>query len=178
MEHRKLGRTDLELSVLGFGGAPLGDEYGTIDPGEGERAVHEAIDRGINFFDVAPYYGRTLAEERMGKALAGKRDQIVLSTKCCRYDIDGFDFSYERVLSSIDESLQRLRTDHVDILIVHDIEFGDRRQVMEEAIPAARKVQESGKARYVGISGLPLKVLRDVAAAAPVDLILSTPAAT
>ncbi len=173
MEYRLLGSTDLKVSILGFGGAPLGNVYGTVDTKEGERAVHLAIDCGINYFDVAPYYGETLAEERLGQALDGRREKVVLSSKCCRYGLDNFDFSAERVERSIDESLQRLRTDHLDLFIVHDIEFGDRRQVIEEAIPAAQRVKQSGKARYVGISGLPPKFLRSVAAKAPVDVILS-----
>jgi L-galactose dehydrogenase len=173
MEYRQLGKTDLNVSILGYGASPLGNEFGEIEVAEGQRAVDFAIDHGINYFDVAPYYGRTLAEERLGAALEGKRDKIVLATKCCRYDFDGFDFSAKRVEESIDESLQRLKTDYVDLYQIHDIEFGDRRQVIEEAIPAARKVQQSGKARYVGITGLPLKMLRDVAAEVPVDAILS-----
>ena len=173
MEYRQLGKTDLKVSILGYGASPLGNEFGGIEVAEGQRAVDFAIDNGINYFDVAPYYGRKLAEERLGAALEGKRDKVVLATKCCRYDMDGFDFSAKRVEESIDESLQRLRTDYVDLYQIHDIEFGDRRQIIEETLPAARKVQESGKARYVGITGLPLKMLRDVAAEAPVDMILS-----
>ena len=173
MEYRQLGKTDLNVSILGYGASPLGNEFGEIEVAEGHRAVDFAIENGINYFDVAPYYGRKLAEERLGAALEGKRDKVVLATKCCRYDMDGFDFSAKRVEESIDESLQRLRTDHVDLYQIHDIEFGDRRQVIEETVPAARKVRESGKARYVGITGLPLKMLRDVAAEAPVDTILS-----
>lgn len=173
MQYRKLGRTDLEISILGFGASPLGNEFGAIDMAEGERAVHFAIDNGINYFDVAPYYGRTLAEERLGKALEGRRERIVLATKCCRYDADGFDFSARRVKADIDGSLQRLRTGYVDLLQIHDIEFGDCRQIIEETIPAAREVQRSGKARYIGITGFPPKILRDVASQAPVDAILS-----
>jgi L-galactose dehydrogenase len=173
MEHRILGKTDLKVSILGFGGAPLGNDYGTVDPSEGERAVHLAIDQGINYFDVAPYYGKTLAEERLGAALKGRRDRVVLSSKCCRYGLDDFDFSAKRVERSIDESLQRLQTDHLDLLIIHDIEFGDRRQIIEETIPAAHQVKKSGKTRYVGISGLPPKFLRSVASEAAVDVILS-----
>ena len=109
----------------------------------------------------------------MGQALKGHRDKVILATKCCRYDLDEFDFSAKRVESSIDESLRRLRTDYVDLYQIHDIEFGDRRQIIEEAIPAARRVQQSGKARYIGISGLQLDMLREVAAVAPVDSILS-----
>ncbi len=173
MQHRKLGNTDLQVSVLGFGASPLGEEFGAIDAAEGERAVHHAIGCGINFFDTAPFYGRTLSEDRLGHALGGRRDKVILATKCCRYDLEEFDFSAKRVESSIDESLRRLRTDYVDLYQIHDIEFGDRRQIIEETIPAARRVRQSGKARYIGISGLQLDMLREVAAAAPVDSILS-----
>jgi L-galactose dehydrogenase len=173
MQYRTLGKTDLKVSILGFGGATFGDVYGTLDPAEGERAVHAAIDQGINYFDVAPYYGLTLAEERLGQCLEGRRDKVILSSKCCRYGLDDFDFSAKRVEQSIDESLKRLRASYLDLYIIHDVEFGDRRQVIEEAVPAARRVQQSGKARYVGISGLPPRFLRSVAAEAPVDAILS-----
>ena len=173
MEYRTLGNTGLRLSVLGFGAAPLGNEYGNLAATEGEGAVHAAIDHGINFFDTSPYYGRTLSEARLGAALSGKRDKVVLCTKCGRYDKELFDFSASRVTASIDESLRRLRTDHVDMFIAHDIEFGDREQVVNEAIPAMRKLQGTGKARFIGISGLPLKLLAEVAERAQVDFVLS-----
>lgn len=173
MEYRKLGSTDLEVSVLGYGASPLGNEFEEIDVREGDRAVHMAIDQGINFFDTSPYYGRTLSEERLGRALGARRKNIVLATKCGRYDMDAFDFSAERVRSSIDESLRRLRTDYVDIYQMHDIEFVDREQVINEALPVARELQRAGKCRYVGITALPLGILRDVAERAEVDSILS-----
>jgi L-galactose dehydrogenase len=173
MEYRNLGHTDLRLSVLGFGSSPLGGAFGNLDPAEGTRAVHLAVDRGINFFDSSPYYGQTLAETRLGEALKGRRQKIVLATKCGRYGVDDFDFSARRVVSSIDESLRRLQTDHVDLFQVHDLEFGDAQQIIEETLPAMRLLQQQGKARFVGITGYPLKVLRQVAEAAPVDSILS-----
>ena len=173
MEYRTLGKTGARVSVIGFGASPLGDVFGRTDEAEGIRAVHYAIDHGINYFDVAPMYGVTLAESRLGKALKGKRHNVFLATKCCRYDTDKFDFSYNRVIESIDESLLRLGTDYVDLYQVHDIEFGDRRRVLEEAIPAARKVQQMGKARFVGITGLPVRYLRFIAEQAEVDTILS-----
>jgi L-galactose dehydrogenase len=173
MEYRKLGHTDLRLSVLGFGSSPLGGAFGNLDPAEGTRAVHLAVDRGINFFDSSPYYGQTLAETRLGEALKGRRQKIVLATKCGRYGVDDFDFSARRVASSIDESLRRLQTDYVDLFQVHDLEFGDAQQIIEETLPAMRLLQQQGKARFVGITGYPLKVLRQVAEAAPVDSILS-----
>ena len=173
MQYRMLGKTDMRVSVVGYGASPLGNEFGEADEAESVRAVHAAIDLGINYFDVAPYYGRTLAEERLGRALDGKRDLVFLATKCGRYDVDVFDFSAERVTQSIDESLARLRTDYVDLLQLHDIEFGDRKQIVQETFPALRKIQGSGKCRYVGITGLNLKILRDVARRAEVDTILS-----
>jgi L-galactose dehydrogenase len=173
MEYRKLGKTDMHLSVIGFGASPLGDVFDVTDEQEGFRAVHTAIDAGINFFDVAPFYGDTLAETRLGNALSGKRNEIFLATKCCRYGNGIFDFSYQRVLTSIDESLRRLKTDYVDLLQVHDIEFGDRKQVLEEAIPAALEAKKQGKARYVGFSGLPVRYLAQIARQVAVDTVLS-----
>ena len=173
MQYRKLGRTDLRVSVLGFGTAPLGNVYGTTEPSEGKRAVHFAIEHGINFFDSSPYYGLTLSEERLGQALVGWRDKVILATKCGRYGLDNFDFSAARVTASIDESLRRLRTDYIDLFQAHDIEFGNVDQVIHETIPAMRKIQEQGKARYIGITGYPVKTLARIAEAVPVDTILS-----
>jgi L-galactose dehydrogenase len=173
MRYKKLGRTGLNVSVIGFGAAPLGNEFGAIDEAEAGRAVAFAIDNGINLFDSSPYYGRTLSETRLGKALEGRRQEIVLASKCGRYDTDQFDFSAARVSSSVEQSLQRLRTDHLDILTAHDIEFGDREQVIHETIPAMRRLQEQGKVRFIGISALPLKLLADVASRGKVDTIIT-----
>ena len=96
MRYRRLGQTDLELSILGFGASPLGNVFSVVDPAESTRAIHQAIDWGINFFDVSPYYGVTLAEQRLGTALAGKRNEVILTTKCGRYGADDFDFSARR----------------------------------------------------------------------------------
>lgn len=173
MRYRTIANTGIDVAVIGFGGATLGNEFNPMEYADAERLVHLAIDRGINFFDTSPYYGRTLSEERMGRALEGKRDQVALSTKLGRYDKASFNFSAARVKTSIDESLTRLRTDHVDLLIAHDIEFCDREQIVHETIPAMRKLQSAGKAKKIGISGLPLKILADVAVRAKVDFVLS-----
>ena len=173
MDYRKLGKTDLNLSLIGFGGAALGGVFGNFDPGEGMRAVHLAVDSGINFFDTSPYYGITLAETRLGAALVGRRERVILATKCGRYGMDEFDFSAKRVTASMDESLRRLHTDYVDLLQVHDLEFGDARQVIDETLPALRRLQQQGKARYIGITGYPPKLLRRIAEGAPVDSILT-----
>jgi L-galactose dehydrogenase len=170
---RQLGQTSLRLSTIGFGASPLGNVFGPTDPEEAVAAVHFAIDQGINFFDVSPYYGRTVAETRLGDALRGRREEIVLATKCGRYGADEFDFSAKRISRSLDESLGRLRTDHVDLLQAHDVEFGDPRRIVEETIPAMRALQRAGKTRYVGISGYSLPVLIAIAEQAPLDSILT-----
>lgn len=176
MRYEMLGNTGLRVSVLGFGAAPLGQEYGAVSVAEGNRAVAAAIDEGINLFDVSPYYGRTLAEERLGEALAGRREKVVLVTKVGRYGLDlpdGFDFSAARVARSIDESLKRLRTDVIDLYLAHDIEFGDREVILGETIPMMKRLQAQGKVRYIGVSGFPLEYLREVAEVAGVDAVLS-----
>src|SRR5271163_3022707 len=173
MQYRTLGKTDLLISVIGFGASPLGDLFGPVNPSEGLRAVHLAIDEGINFFDVSPYYGHTLAEGRLGIALEGKRAKVILATKCGRYGNAHFDFSAERIRRTVDESLARLKTDYVDLLQAHDVEFGDIDQVIYETIPAMRRLQMEGKAHYIGISGYPLKTLIKIARATQIDSILS-----
>jgi L-galactose dehydrogenase len=173
MDYRRLGRTDLSLPAIGFGTSTLGNAFGDIDPAEGTRAVHQALESGINFFDSSPYYGITLSETRLGEALEGRRDRAIIATKCGRYGFDAFDFSARRVTASIDESLRRLRTDYIDLFQAHDVEFGDVQQIIHETVPALRKLQQQGKARYIGITGYPPKVLRRIAEAVPVDSILS-----
>src|SRR5271163_3122618 len=163
MRYRKLGQTDLEVSVLGFGASPLGNVFSVTDPLESTRAIHKAIDLGINFFDVSPYYGVTLAEQRLGLALTGRRNEIILATKCGRYGVDDFDFSAAAVEAGVDASLARLKTDYVDLLQVHDVEFGDVQQIVNETLPALRKMQKAGIARYIGITGYSLKTLARIA---------------
>lgn len=173
MQYRRLGRTDMDVSILSFGASPLGNVFEEANEQEGTRAVHYALDHGVNLFDVAPFYGSGLAEERLGKALKGKRNNIYLATKCGRYGMEDFDFSYDRILTSIDQSLTRLQTDYVDIFQIHDIEFGNEQQLLNETIPAVRKVKEMGKARYIGITGLPVRYLAHIARQADLDTVLS-----
>jgi L-galactose dehydrogenase len=173
MDYRKLGQTDLNLSLVGFGSSPLGNAFGDIDPAEATRAVHFAVDSGINFFDCSPYYGLTLAETRLGTALAGRRERVVLATKCGRYGVDEFDFSAKRVIASMEQSLRRLQTDYIDLFQVHDAEFGDMQQIIDETLPALRQLQQQGKARYIGITGYPPKLLKRIAEVTPVDSILT-----
>ena len=176
MKYRPLGRTGLEVSVLGFGGSSLGSAFREIDEAEGIRTVHVALDHGINLIDTAPYYGLTKAETVLGKALREiPREKYYLATKVGRYGYQekDFDFSAARVTASIDESLARLHVDHVDFIQVHDMEFGSVDQIVEETIPALRKAQEQGKARFVGITCLPLPLFRRVMDRVEVDQIQS-----
>jgi L-galactose dehydrogenase len=161
---------------MGFGCAPLGDEYGATRDDEAERIVREAIDAGINIFDTSPYYGRTLSESRLGAALEGRRGEVVLATKGGRFDAaleTGFDFSTANIIAMCEASLRRLRTDYLDIYQLHDIEFAPGNIIFEEAIPALYKLREQGKVRWIGVTGYPLRLLKSVIEAAELDVTLS-----
>lgn len=176
MNYRKLGRTGLNVSVLGYGASSLGGVFRDTDDSAGIRSVHVALDHGINFIDVSPYYGKTRAETVLGKALKGVvRDRYILATKVGQYGDGEFDFSAERVVRSLDESCARLGVDHIDILQCHDVEFADQSQIVNETIPALLKLKQAGRIGHVGITALPLKVLVDVVRASgdAVETILS-----
>ncbi len=174
MQYRQLGNTDMRVSVVGYGASPLGSVFRRISEADGIRAVHAALDHGINFIDVSPYYGDTVAETVLGKALKSvARDRYYLATKVGRYGENSFDFSAERVTASVDESCQRLGVDTLDLIQCHDIEFVSLDQIIHETLPALRQLQASGKVRYVGITGLPLSVFETVIAETAVDTVLS-----
>ena len=176
MHYRTLGATGVKVSALAYGGSSLGSAFRSIDEAEGIRSVHVALDHGINLIDTAPYYGATTAETVLGKALKGvARDRYVLATKVARYgpQLADFDFSAARVTRSVDESLARLGVDHVDFIQVHDMEFGNLDQIVNETIPALRRVQAAGKARFVGISCLPVRLFKQVLDRVAVDQIQS-----
>lgn len=176
MEFRTLGRTGLSVSALSLGASPFGGVFGEVGYEDCKRCLDMALDAGINLIDCSPYYGRTKAETMLGRTLQGvTRDRYFLATKVGRYGAQApdFDFSAQRVTRSVDESLARLGTEYVDIIQCHDIEFGGLNQIVEETLPALRAVVQAGKARFVGITGLPLKVFREVIARVEVDTILS-----
>lgn len=176
MKYHPLGQTGLNVSAIAFGGSSLGSVFRPTDEQTGIRAVHVAIDHGINLIDTAPYYGDTRAETVLGKALKEiPRERYLLATKVARYgpEISDFDFSAERVTRSVDESLGRLGVDVIDFIQVHDIEFGNIDQIVEETIPALRRVQQAGKVRFVGISGLHLRLFEEVMDRVEVDQVQS-----
>src|SRR5450755_501278 len=109
-----------------------------------------ALECGINFIDTSPYYGRGMSEVLLGVALRDvPRDSYILGTKLGRYDAAHFDFSARRVVESVDVSLHRMGVEHLDIMVCHDIEFVDMGQIVEETLPALRKLQRHGKLRFV-----------------------------
>ena len=174
MEKRTLGNTGLDLSVLSFGASSLGAEFRKIDLNEAIKSVHVALDHGMNLIDSSPYYGRGLSESLLGFALDGiPRDSYYLCTKLGRYAPAHFDYSAKRVRESVDISLERMRTDHLDIILCHDIEFVDMKQIWEETIPELQKIKREGKVKFIGVSGYPMKIFREAAANSEIDVVLS-----
>jgi aryl-alcohol dehydrogenase-like predicted oxidoreductase len=174
MEYRELGKTGLKLPVLSFGASSLGQEFRNVDLDEALRAVHAALDVGMNFIDTSPFYGRGMSEVLLGVALRDvPRDRYILGTKLGRYDRAHFDFSARRAAESVDVSLHRMGVEYLDICLCHDIEFVEMSQVVEETIPALRRAQEQGKVRFVGISGYPMKIFRYVLERTDLDVVLS-----
>src|SRR6476620_3546890 len=174
MEHRVLGKTGLKLPILSFGASSLGQEFRSVAVDEALRSVHIALDCGLNFIDTSPFYGRGMSEVLLGVALRDvPRDSYTLCTKLGRYDLQHFDFSAKRVAESVDVSLHRLGTDHLDIMLCHDIEFVPMQQIVDETIPALRKIQQQGKVRFIGFSGYPQKIFRFICDQTHVDCVLS-----
>jgi len=174
MQTRRLGKTDLDLPILSFGASSLGQEFRSVKLDEALESVRVALDCGLNFIDTSPFYGRGMSEVLLGIALRGiPRESYTLCTKLGRYDLAHFDFSAKRVAESVDVSLHRLGTDHLDIILCHDIEFVPMQQIVDETIPALRKIQQAGKVRYIGFSGYPMKVFRFVLDQTDADCVLS-----
>lgn len=176
MNFRPLGQTGLKVSIVALGASPLGGVFGAVEEKGCRDCVHAALDAGVNFIDVSPYYGLTKAETMLGKCLKGvPRESYYLATKVGRYgpEIKDFDFSADRVARSVEESLTRLGVEYVDLIQCHDIEFGSYDQVVQETIPALFRLRDQGKVRFVGVTGLPLKAFKTVVESTTIDTILS-----
>jgi L-galactose dehydrogenase len=174
LEKRKLGRTAIEVTSLGFGASSIGAEFGQFDIAKSLDAVRTAVDAGINLIDTAAYYGRGMSEVLLGQILpAYRRDSLVVSTKLGRYAPKHFDFSAKRVAESIDVSLERMRLDYLDLVFCHDIEYADVQQVIDETLPALRRQVEKGKVRYVGISGYPMRNFQRVIPTGLLDCVIT-----
>ena len=160
MEYSVLGRTGLRVSRAGFGGGGIGQVWGHTTREESVRAVHRALDLGINYFDVAPAYGDGEAEEVLGIALKGRREEAVVGTKV-KVPIDNTDSVSAAVSRSVDASLRRLKMDSVELLHVHNRftlrrgEFSDSLtadDVLGPVLEAYRNVQKAGKTQFIGLS--------------------------
>jgi L-galactose dehydrogenase len=171
---RQLGRTDLQLTNLTFGASSLGAEFRKVDINEALRCVHVALDSGMNLIDTSPFYGRGMSEVLLGQVLPEiDRSRYYLCSKLGRYSGQHFDFSARRVAESVDISLERMRVDHLDIMLCHDLEFVEMSQIVEETLPALRKQVELGKVRYIGVSGYPMKMFKYILSRTAVDVILT-----
>ena len=174
MRFRPLGRTGLDLSWLSFGASSLGAEFRGVDINEAMQSVRVALDLGMNFIDTSPFYGRGMSEVLLGIALRDvPRDKYLLGTKLGRYDAAHFDFSAKRVVESVDVSLHRLGVDYFDVMLCHDIEFVDMQQIVDETLPALRKIRDAGKVRFIGVSGYPMNLFRYILDRTDLDVVLS-----
>ncbi|WP_149193147.1 aldo/keto reductase [Luteimonas suaedae] len=198
LPRRRVAGGPVAPTVLGFGGAPIGNLYAPVDAAEAEAAVAAALASGVRYFDTAPYYGYGLGEARLGDALAGQvRAELVISTKAGRriedeataqgrdgFAVAGrravFDYGRDGVLRAFEASLRRLRTDYVDILLLHDIgrlTHGDRhpevlRQALEEALPAMAELKASGACRAIGLGVNEEDVCLEVLPRFPLDCVM------
>lgn len=170
-ERRPLGTTGLQVSPVSFGTGPLGEMFGPLDENEAVRLVHEVIDRGINFIDTSIYYGS--AEERLGKALGSRRDDVILGTKAGRTGIDDFDYSPKAIRQNVEQSLRLLRTDHVDVLQLHDIEFVPLEGPLGDGIAELQKLKDEGKTRFIGVSGYPIATMKRAMLETEIDVELT-----
>ena len=171
MEYRQFGKTGLTISAIGFGCWEIGGTYGQIDEAQFRRAVPQAIEKGINCFDTAEAYGMGVSEEALAQALGSRRSDVCLVTKFgVGYDEmpNRRDSSRARVLASIDKSLQRLRTDHVDVYLVH---WPDPLTPLDETMQALDDIVKQGKARYIGVSNFRLGQIQDCMRLRRIDVV-------
>lgn len=163
MKTRPLGNSGIDVPILSFGASSLGAEFRSITLDEAMRSTRTALDLGMNFIDTSPYYGRGMSEIMLGLGLKNvPRDSYLMCTKLGRYSDRHFDFSARRVEESVHVSLQRLGTDHLDVLLLHDVEFVPLPQIWQETLPAVLKLKQQGKVRAIGFSCYPLKTFNQV----------------
>ncbi|MGI6148737.1 MAG: aldo/keto reductase [Firmicutes bacterium] len=160
MIYRQLGKTDLKVSVLGYGCWAAGNQWDDSSDEASIRAIQTAIDLGINFFDVAPVYGYGHAEQVLGRAIAGRRDKVYIATKCgLTWDDNGRTYrnlTRENILREIDESLRRLNVDYVDLYQVH---WPDPNVPIEETFTTLEELKRSGKVRYIGVTNFSISLI-------------------
>ena len=158
MEHRRLGNSGLRVPVLSFGTATFGgsndffNAWGATDAGGASRLIDICLDRGVSMFDSADVYSDGLAEEILGKAIKGKRDRLLISTKVTFPTGEGaneYGSSRQHLMVAVERSLKRLDTDHIDLLQLHGQDYNTP---VEETLSTLDQFVRSGKVRYVGCS--------------------------
>ena len=159
MQYNEIGKTGMKVANLAFGASSLGGVFHDIKEQEAIEAVYTAVDGGLNFIDVSPYYGHYKAETVLGKALKNiDRAKYYLSTKVGRYGKDGvntWDYSAKRAKESVYESMERLNIDYIDLINVHDVEFcTDLNIIANETLPARHELKKEGVVKHVGITDL------------------------
>ncbi len=176
MEQRQLGTSGLTVSALGLGCMGMSAFYGTTDTDESIAALHRAIELGINFFDTAELYGPNTNEELLGRAFAGRRDEVVIATKFgVKWNADGpagrpRDGTPENVRQSLEGSLRRLNTDRVDLYYQHRM---DPDTPIEETVGALAELVQEGKIRHIGLSEAAPETIRRAHAVHPIAAVQS-----
>jgi L-galactose dehydrogenase len=179
MQYDALGKTGMKVSRLSFGASALGGVYGPVTESEAIKAVHAALDCGINYFDVAPAYGGTASEAVLGKALRGvSRDRYYLSTKVGKYTRPGaygedtLDYSRGRIRASLDESARRLGTDYFDIIHIHDIEYQARKHTewaLHEGYNSVLELKREGRIGALSFGIYPMDLWKRIFSSVDVD---------
>jgi aryl-alcohol dehydrogenase-like predicted oxidoreductase len=182
MQYNLLGKTGLKVSKLSFGASSLGAVFRPVDESEAIKAVHAALDCGINYFDVAPAYGGTLSETVLGKALRGiPRSRYFLSTKVGKYTKPGsygedtLDYSRTRIRASLDESAGRLGVDYFDIIHIHDIEYQGRKHTewaLTEGYATLQELKREGRIGGVSFGIYPMDLWKRIFASLDIDAAL------
>src|ERR1041384_2387615 len=175
MQSREFGSTGVHGSPITLGSWPMsGDRYGKIDDSEAVKTIRSALEHGITSFDTAPGYGSGHAEETLGKALEGRRDQAIVTTKCgivprsSHSGQPGRDSSRASILKEIDDSLRRLKTDHLDVYLVH---WPDPETPLEETMAVMDEIQQAGKTRLVGVSNFDVALLEESRKLRKIDVL-------
>ena len=174
MDKRKLGTQGLEASALGLGCMGMSEFYGTTDEGEATATIHRALELGVDFLDTADMYGRGANEQLVGKAIADRRDRVVLATKFGNMRNDDGSREVrgdpEYVRQACEASLRRLGLDHVDLYYQHRVDF---RVPIEETVGAMAELVDAGKVRYLGLSEASPETIRRAHAVHPISALQS-----
>ena len=175
MEYQEIGRTGLRVSRLSLGGAQFGQQYGPLSVPQAAEVVGAAIDAGVNLIDTSAFYGTGTSEAILGEVLAGGlREKVSICTKAGRLDRDKFDFTAEGMRDCFEGSLRRLRTERVEILLAHDIEYADDfERVFDETAEVLHRLKAEGKCRFIGVSCLPLGLLAQAIGRCNLDVVIS-----